>query len=114
MMRRTGSTQNQKWMTYRKDDSGEEVCYVTLEGLARLTRLSMTSIRRLQNEGLIAPIEGEDQLFPQETLRRIAKIERLRNQLQVDLGGIEIILNLTERIESMEREIAALRERSRR
>lgn len=99
----------QKWITYRKDDSGEEVCYVTLEGLARLTRLSMTSVRRMQKEGLIAPIQGEEQLFPQETLRRVAKIERLRNQLQVDLGGIEIILNLMERMEAMEREIAALR-----
>lgn len=112
MIRRMRSIQ--KWMTYRKDDSGEEVCYVTLEGLARLTHLSVTSVRRMQEEGLIAPIRGEERLFPQETLRRVAKIERLRTQLQVDLGGIEIILNLMERMEAMEREIAALRRGSRR
>lgn len=98
-----------KWMTYRKNDSGEEICYVTLEGLARMTRLSIASVRRMEEEGLIAPIRGEERLFPQETLRRIAKIERLRTQLQVDLSGIEIILNLMERMEAMEREIAALR-----
>ncbi len=112
MIRRMRSIQ--KWMTYRKDDLGEEVCYVTLEGLARLTHLSVTSVRRMQEEGLIAPIRGEERLFPQETLRRVAKIERLRTQLQVDLGGIEIILNLMERMEAMEREIAALRRGSRR
>lgn len=112
-MRRMGSIQ--KWITYRKDDSGEEICYVTLEGLARLTHVPMTSVRRMQEEGLIAPIRGEERLFPQETLRRIAKIERLRAQLQIDLGGIDIILGLMERMEEMEREIAALRrERPRR
>lgn len=99
----------QKWVVYRKDDSGEEVCCVTLEGLARMTRLSTASLRRMKEEGLIAPIRGEDRLFPQETLRRIAKIERLRNQLRIDLGGIEIILNLMDQLERMEREIAALR-----
>lgn len=107
MMRKVRSIK--KWMTYRKDDSGEEVCYLTLEGLARLTRLSTTSVRRMREEGLITPVRGEDQLFPQETLRRIAKIERLRTQLQIDLGGIEVILNLIDRMEAMEREIAALR-----
>lgn len=106
-MRRMRSIQN--WMTYRRDESGEEICCVTLEGLARLTRLPITSVRRMQEEGLISPIRGEERLFPQETLRRIAKIERLRTQLQVDLGGIEIILSLMERMEAMEREIAALR-----
>ena len=50
----------QKWITYRKDDSGEEICYVTLEGLARLTHVPMTSVRRMQEEGLIAPIRGEE------------------------------------------------------
>jgi hypothetical protein len=107
MMRKVRSIQ--KWMTYRKDDSGEEVCYLTLEGLARWTRLSTASVRRMREEGLITPVHGEDQLFPQETLRRIAKIERLRTQLQIDLGGIEVILNLIDRMEAMEREIAALR-----
>lgn len=99
----------QKWIVYRRNDSGEEICCVTLEGLARMTHLSVASVRRMKEEGLITPLAGEDQLFPQEALRRIAKIERLRNQLQIDLGGIEIILNLLDRMERMEREIAALR-----
>ncbi|GEM_PF-5516151 len=99
----------QKWVVYRKEDSGEEVCFVTLEGLARMTHLSIASVRRLMQEGLITPIEGEEALFPQEALRRVAKIERLRNQLQIDLGGIDIILNLMDRLERMEQEIAALR-----
>ncbi len=107
MMR--GMKSIQKWVLYRTDDSGEEICCLTLEGLARFTHLSIGSVRRMKEEGLIAPIEGEDLLFPQEAIRRIAKIERLRNQLQVDLGGIDIILDLMDRMEKMEREIDALR-----
>jgi len=113
MMR--GMRSIQKWVVYRKDNAGEETCFVTLEGLARMTHLSIASVRRLKEEGLITPISEDEPLFPQETLRRVAKIERLRNQLQIDLGGIQIILELIDRLEAMEREIAALRRgRSRR
>lgn len=103
----------QKWIVYRKDHTGEEICSITLEGLARMSRLSIASVRRLKEEGLITPLKGEEHLFPQEALRRIAKIERLRNQLQLDLGGIEVVLNLIDRLEAMEREIAALRREQR-
>lgn len=99
-----------RWVIYRRDDSGEERCCLTLEGLARFSRLPLASVRRMEEEGLIAPIQGADRLFAQETIRRIAKIERLRMQLQIDLGGIEVILHLLDRMEALEREIAALRQ----
>lgn len=75
MMR--GMRSIQRWVVYRKDDAGEETCFVTLEGLARMTQLSIASVRRMKEEGLITPVPGEEPLFPQETLRRVAKIERL-------------------------------------
>ncbi|MBI3804941.1 MAG: hypothetical protein HY282_14395 [Nitrospirae bacterium] len=99
----------QRWVIYKQDDSGEEVCCLTLEGLARFSRLPLSSVRRMQEEGLISPMAGADRLFPQEMIRRIVKIERLRTQLQIDLGGVEVILRLLDRMELLERELAALR-----
>ncbi len=98
----------EEWLIYR-NDSGEEICCLTLEGLARVSRIPVPALERMIRQGLIASMPEDDRLFPQETVRRIAKIERLRVQLRIDLDGLEVILHLLDRMESMEREISLLR-----
>jgi hypothetical protein len=105
--RKKGS--RQEWLIYKSDESGEELCYLTLEGLARSSRIPVPTLGRMIKQGLIASLPGEDQLFSQQTVRRIAKIERLRLQLQIDFDSLELILDLLDRMEAMEREIALLR-----
>jgi MerR HTH family regulatory protein len=97
------------WLIYRNDASGEEICCLTLEGLSRVSRIPLPALERMIRQGLIASMPDDDRLFPQETVRRIAKIERLRVQLRIDLDGLEVILHLLDRMESMEREISLLR-----
>lgn len=100
---------HEEWLICRNDESGGEICCLTLEGLSRSSRIPLPALDRMVKQGLIASLPGEERLFPQETVRRIAKIERLRVQLQIDLDGLEVILHLLDRMEAMEREIALLR-----
>jgi DNA-binding transcriptional MerR regulator len=99
----------EEWIVYRKDPSGSEICCLTVEGLSRFSRLSISTLRQLAQRGLIAPLSEEPSLFPQENIRRVAKIERLRTQLQLNLDSLEVVLRLLDRMEEMEREIASLR-----
>ncbi|HLG21697.1 MAG TPA: chaperone modulator CbpM [Candidatus Manganitrophaceae bacterium] len=98
-----------QWWIYKSDPSGGEVCYLTLEGLSRFSKLPVPSLRRMMKQGLIAPLPEQEALFPQETVRRVARIERLRTQLRLDLDSLEVVLDLLDRMEEMEREIALLK-----
>lgn len=97
------------WLIYREDESGEERCCLTLEGLSRSSRIPVPALERMIGRGLIASMPDNDRLFPPETVRRAVKVERLRLHLQIGLDGLEVILRLLDRMETMEREIALLR-----
>lgn len=99
----------QHWMIGRDEETGEEICCLTWTGLSRLSRLPIPTLRKMTKQGLISPLPGRDHLFPQETLRRVAKIERLRAHLQLTLDGLEVVLQLLDRMEAMERELAKLK-----
>ena len=81
------------------DYSGEErVCIGTLE-------LHPVQIERFQALGMI---ELEGDRISMEDLRRIRKALRLRRSLGVNLRGAAVILELLERIESLEDELRTL------
>ena len=52
---------------------------------------------------------GGQLLFPETAVPRIWRIMRLRRELGINWAGIGVVLNLLDRIEEMEREIARLR-----
>ena len=99
----------QEWIVYRKDRSGAETCCLTFEGLSRFSRLPVSALRQMAERGWIAPLSERPPLFHQEVVRRVAKIERLRRQLRLDLDSLEVVLHLLDRMEEMDREIASLR-----
>lgn len=105
----TKTVSRQEWLIYKSEASGEEFCCLTLEGLSRFSHIPVSTLRRMIKKGLIGSLPEEPTLFGQETLRRVAKIERLRLQLRIDLDGLEVILDLLDRMEAMEREITFLR-----
>jgi hypothetical protein len=99
----------QEWLILKNEVSGEEACYLTLEGLSRFSQIPAATLRRMVKQGLIDSLPEAPQLFGQETVRRVAKIERLRVQLQIGLDSLEVILHLLDRMEAMEREMALLK-----
>jgi len=85
---------------------------VTVGELARLARLHPEMVEKLLDWGLIDPVKGEPKLlFPETVVPRIWRIMRLRRDLGINWSGIGVVLNLLDKIEELEREIAWLRKK---
>jgi len=72
----------------------------------------ITFIRSLQQSGLIEIITVNEAPFIQEDdLQKLEKIMRLHYDLHINIEGIETILELLTRVETMQQEMAVLRGR---
>ncbi|MGA8030572.1 MAG: helix-turn-helix transcriptional regulator [Bryobacteraceae bacterium] len=65
------------------------------------------TLRLYEREGLLAPSrsEGNTRLYTDEDLERLEIILKLTRELGVNLAGVEIILNMREKMEAMQREM---------
>jgi MerR family transcriptional regulator/heat shock protein HspR len=65
------------------------------------------TLRLYEREGLLRPsrTEGNTRLYSDEDLERLETILTLTRDLGVNLAGVEIILNMREKIEQMQREV---------
>jgi MerR family transcriptional regulator/heat shock protein HspR len=65
------------------------------------------TLRLYEREGLLKPsrTEGNTRLYSDEDLERLETILTLTRDLGVNLAGVEIILNMREKIEQMQREV---------
>ncbi len=65
------------------------------------------TLRLYEREGLLAPSrsDGNTRLYTEEDLLRLEVILQLTRELGVNLAGVEIILNMRERMEAMQRQI---------
>ena len=56
---------------------------------------------------------GEIRYYTRQGHRRLRLIRRLMEELKVNLAGVEVILNMTERMEALQRELERRQERMR-
>ena len=65
------------------------------------------TLRLYEREGLLKPSrsEGNTRLYTEEDLERLEVIVKLTRDLGVNLAGVEIILNMRERMEQMQSQI---------
>lgn len=87
----------------------DEPCYV-ISVAARLVELHPQTLRHYDRVGLIKPSRtaGRVRLYSQRDIERLRKIARLMEDLGVNLAGVEVILNMSEHIERLQRELAML------
>ena len=92
-----------------------------VEALARAAGVSTRTVVRFVVLGLIDPVDERDDepgvdpenvsvswrtaRFRADALARIARIQRLRRHLAVNLHGVGVVLELLDRVESLEREL---------
>jgi len=88
----------------------EEPCYV-ISVAARMLGLHAQTLRYYERMGIIAPSRsrGRIRLYSQADISRLRQIQRLINDLGVNLAGAEVILRLNKRIRHMEQEMEELR-----
>src|SRR3954447_1028928 len=65
------------------------------------------TLRLYEREGLLAPSrsDGNTRLYTDEDLERLEVILQLTRELGVNLAGVEIILNMREKMEAMQRQM---------
>ncbi len=90
----------------------DEPCY-TIGVVARMVDLHPQTLRNYEQIGLVVPrrSDGNIRLYSQREVERLMKISRLTQELGVNLAGVEIILRMTEQIEALQSQIAALERR---
>jgi len=89
--------------------------YVTLQAISTRTGVTARRVRYLERAGLIGPAESQEhlRLYREETVERVLTIERLTNDLGVNLAGVEVILNMREQIIALRAQATHSTERSR-
>jgi MerR family transcriptional regulator/heat shock protein HspR len=86
-----------------------EGCYI-ISIAARIVNMHPQTLRYYERVGLIEPsrTRGKIRLYSQRDIERLQLIQRLVNDLGVNLAGVEVIINLTERLADAERRIGDL------
>lgn len=78
-----------------------------ISAVAQRYNIHPQTLRLYEREGLLRPsrTEGNTRLYSDEDLERLETILTLTRELGVNLAGVEIILNLRERMAQMQQEV---------
>jgi len=73
--------------------------------VAEMFDIHPQTLRAYEREGLLRPArtDGNTRLYSQEDVERIELILRLTKELGVNLAGVEVVLNMRERMNEMQR-----------
>lgn len=78
----------------------------TISAIAAQYELHPQTLRMYEREGLLKPSrsDGNTRLYTDEDVERLEVILSLTRDLGVNLAGVEIILNMREKMDAMQRE----------
>jgi len=84
----------------------EEPCYV-ISVVAKMVEVHPQTLRSYERIGLVKPARspGNVRLYSARDVERLRKICRMTEDLGVNLAGVEVILNLTEKLEALREEM---------
>lgn len=85
---------------------GRKAAYM-ISAVAEQYQIHPQTLRLYEREGLLKPSrsEGNTRLYTEQDLERLEMILKLTRDLGVNLAGVEIILNMRERMAEMQRQI---------
>lgn len=71
--------------------------------VAEMFNIHPQTLRAYEREGLLRPArtDGNTRLYSEEDLERVELILRLTKDLGINLAGVEVILNMRERMDEM-------------
>lgn len=90
--------------------SYEEPVYL-ISVVANILNIHPQTLRQYEKEGLIKPsrTQGRVRLYSQQDIDHIKMVLRLTRNLGVNIAGVDIILQLKEKMDEMQDEINSLR-----
>jgi MerR family transcriptional regulator/heat shock protein HspR len=85
---------------------GRKAAYM-ISAVAEQYQIHPQTLRLYEREGLLKPSrsEGNTRLYTDDDLERLEVILKLTRDLGVNLAGVEIILNMREKMSEMQRQI---------
>ena len=85
---------------------GTGKAYYMISAVAQKYNIHPQTLRLYEREGLLKPsrTEGNTRLYSEEDLEQLETILSLTRDLGVNLAGVEIILNMREKMDAMQRE----------
>lgn len=79
---------------------------ILLRELCQHYEMEISFFEQAESYGLVqVEYISDEKYIHQKQLRKIEKILRLHHELEVNLEGIDVILNLMKRIQSLEKEL---------
>ena len=99
-------------MRKRTEPAGEAKKHYHISRVSEMYRLHPQTLRLYEREGLLKPSrsQGNTRLYTDEDLKQLEVILNLIRDLGVNLAGVEVILNMRQKIERIEAEVAAFLE----
>ncbi|MBM3501357.1 MAG: MerR family transcriptional regulator [Armatimonadetes bacterium] len=78
---------------------------------ARMLACHPQTLRMYEREGLVSPFRSQRnlRLYSDADIERLRMIKRLTQELGVNLAGVEVILELLDKVESQQHEIERLK-----
>jgi len=87
----------------------KEPLYV-ISVVARMLEVHPQTLRMYERQGLVRPRRfGHIRMFSDADIERLRQILRMKEDLGVNLAGVEVILKLLNRIDELEQEIDRIR-----
>src|ERR671937_3211517 len=84
-----------------------------ISAVAEMYGIHPQTLRLYEREGLLKPsrTEGNTRLYTEEDLKRLEVVLSLTRDMGVNLAGVEVILNMRDRMEQMQDEVERLQRR---
>ena len=85
----------------------ERTKFYHISGVARMFDVHPQTLRLYEREGLLQPSrsEGNTRLYSEDDLKRLEVILNLTRDLGVNLAGVEIIMNMREKMRLIENDV---------
>jgi len=95
---------------FEDEIDNDEPCFV-ISIAARMVGMHAQTLRQYERAGIIEPkrTRGNIRLYSRADIAKLRQVQRLMNDLGVNLAGVEVILRMNERMREMEKEIGELR-----
>ena len=99
-------------MRGRKRKKSEDRSFYHISRVSQMFDLHPQTLRLYEREGLLKPSRslGNTRLYTDEDLRQLELILNLIRELGVNLAGVEVILNMRQKMQRMEAEVNELLE----
>ncbi len=86
--------------------SGRRTGRFTISVAAEIVNVHQQTLRHYERLGLVEPERGKGEIryYSPEDIERVQQIRRLIDELGVNLAGVEVILNMKDQMERLQRE----------